>query len=916
MGVLICHAAAEHALANGATIWDQHDNHLPPRHGQRPMQEHIQALAAPCPPLPYYLPDNRWLFRLHALRAELPRGAQVWIESDGQGLDENAASGVQELSASVRLHMVRIHDPAEAELPAVGRAVFEDLASGALQWIDSSDAGLRRGLHEQWQGWRERQDEQMRRCGIGTVVLAAAGHAAVSAGGPAPFRVAAGRASERQPFPCAAADAGRCRSHAVRGAGAAEGSGRMDSTAADRAGHCLGAGCFRFDEPKRFLDGWQGRHPDGNGQAHAAQIHQQPQGRLFFRDGLRFRRRRADATHFGYATRPVAARPAASGHAGCFYRFRRCARPGIAQRAPRPFAPGFDFHQRRRPGQRRRDAARRSAGRGHGIADPGAHHAARSRLGTRDQQNRQNRATGYSRAATHACRHLALERRPPCRSAQQRRCAQVPGARRCGGAAHAPGAYRKTNARMVCVAAVAGVGATGAGPDCGSARRHAQGGASMSAWLSALPALWQQIQWRWPWAALLAAVPLLFVYAHRFARQRTLSYADPQLWPWAVGTLRLPRSQAARLWFEAIGWMLLALALAGPRWPALQDSPDGRVSQSRQGAHIVVIVQISDSMQANDVAPNRLTRARLALQDSLQRLRGERLSLIAYGATAGVLLPATHDRGLFAQALQWLDGDLLPTSGSNLGHALALALEQIRRAGSRQNAVLLITDADPESLQGKGGEEVQGAVDAMRAQEAPLYAWFAMPQPSLLPGEGMRPASGGTDQAFDVDPYRRLINMTGGGTSFLADSGFGWNEIYTRGIGARPALSGAVQQAQGWEELYVWPLSLGLLLLGCAYTRWPGKLRRISFARASASGRARLLMAWFMAVGLLFAFYWPSDASAQAMRGDTERKAWQAYNSKQWALARQLYAQVGGFRGHWGAGLSALNAGRAADAVE
>src|SRR3569832_194299 len=681
---------------------------------------------------------------------------------------------------------------------------------------------------------------------LAAVVLAAAGHAAVSAGGPAPFRVAAGRASERQPFPCAAADAGRCRSHAVRGAGAAEGSGRMDSTAADRAGHCLGAGCFRFDEPKRFLDGWQGRHPDGNGQARAARIHRRPQGRPFFRDGLRFRRRRADATHFGYATRPVAARPAASGHAGRLYRFRRCARPGIAQRAPRPFAPGPDFHQRRRPGQRRRDAARRSAGRGHGIADPGAHHAARSRLGTRDQQNRQNRATGYSRAATHACRHLALERRPPCRSAQQRRCAQVPGARRCGGADHAPGAYRKTNARMVCVAAVAGVGATGAGPDCGSARRHAQGGASMSAWLSAL----------------------------------------------------------------------LALALAGPRWPALQESPDGRVSQSRQGAHIVVIVQISDSMQANDVAPNRLTRARLALQDSLQRLRGERLSLIAYGATAGVLLPATHDRGLFAQALQWLDGDLLPTSGSNLGHALALALEQIRRAGSRQNAVLLITDADPESLQGKGGEELQGAVDAMRAQEAPLYAWFAMPHPSLLPGEGMRPASGGTDQAFDVDPYRRLINMTGGGTVFLAYSGFGWNEIYTRGIGARPALSGAVQQAQGWEELYVWPLSLGLLLLGCAYTRWPGKLRRISFARASASGRARLLMAWFMAVGLLFAFYWPSDASAQAMRGDTERKAWQAYNSKQWALARQLYAQVGGFRGHWGAGLSALNAGRAADAVE
>jgi len=172
MGVLICHAAAELGLGIGASIWDEHDIHLPPRHGQSGMLELIQALAAPCPPLPHYLPDNRWLFRLHALRAELPRGAQVWIVSDGQGLDENAASGLLELSAWVRLHMVRIHDPAEAELPAVGRAVFEDLASGALQWIDSSDAGLRRGLHEQWQGWRERQDEQLRRCGIRILDLA------------------------------------------------------------------------------------------------------------------------------------------------------------------------------------------------------------------------------------------------------------------------------------------------------------------------------------------------------------------------------------------------------------------------------------------------------------------------------------------------------------------------------------------------------------------------------------------------------------------------------------------------------------------------------------------------------------------------------------------------------------------------
>lgn len=455
-------------------------------------------------------------------------------------------------------------------------------------------------------------------------------------------------------------------------------------------------------------------------------------------------------------------------------------------------------------------------------------------------------------------------------------------------------------------------------------------------WLAAMTELWQQLDWRWPWAMLLALIPLLIAMFQRFLRQRALSYAEPHLRPWAVGALRMTHSHKLRFGLEAAGWVLLVIAMAGPRWPALQEVPETGLPQTRQGAHITVVVQVSDSMRATDLAPTRLIRARLALQDGAARLRGERLSLVAYGASAGVLLPFTDDRQLFAQALQWLDEDLLPSSGSNLGHALALALQQIKHAGGRHHTVLLISDAAAESLQGKAGQEVQAAIDALRLQGVPLYTWFALPSSGAAPEEGAEgmPGSGFAGQQPDREAYRRLSAITQGGTASLADGGFGWADIYTRGIGALPLTSTAVRKIQGWKELFIWPLGLGMLMLGLAYTHWPHwrrrsdqphrphrerrpKLWRRMFP-SSGAGVGRLpLLAWLLATAVLLGGVLPISAFAQTPSPEeAERKAWQAYSRKQWPLARQLYERVGGYRGHAGAGLSALQAGRPADAAE
>jgi len=126
--------------------------------------------------------------------------------------------------------------------------------------------------------------------------------------------------------------------------------------------------------------------------------------------------------------------------------------------------------------------------------------------------------------------------------------------------------------------------------------------------------------------------------------------------------------------------------MAGPVWQQ-QEVP---VFQAEQAE--VVVFDLSRSMRADDVLPDRLTRARFKLVDLLQQSEGRQTGLIAFSERPYVISPLTEDASTIEAFVPSLDPDIMPVQGSRPDLAMTRALELLEQAGVTQGHILLITD--------------------------------------------------------------------------------------------------------------------------------------------------------------------------------------------------------------------------------
>lgn len=402
-----------------------------------------------------------------------------------------------------------------------------------------------------------------------------------------------------------------------------------------------------------------------------------------------------------------------------------------------------------------------------------------------------------------------------------------------------------------------------------------------------------QLQWRFPWGSLLILLPLMLGWLARRRQQRLAHYAEPHLLPWAVQRRAAGAASRARRGAEVLAWALLALAAAGPRLPAV--APE----KSETGAHaphvidVLVVLDVSASMSAADVAPDRLTRAKLELQDLLQRLHGERLGLLLYAGQAGLLLPPTEDTALFARALQQAGPDLLDAPGTDVARALTLAREHLAKgAHAHHRAVLLVSDAEADSLQGAAGAAVSAAVEQLRTAGMPLYVLVtASPEGATfeLPS-GARAMQDGAPAISrpEISAYRRLARRSGGDLAELRDGGADWDQLYDSGLARLPGAAVTSGPVPAWRELFSWPLGLALFLL--LWTHLPPAARQRS--------GAALMVLWLAGTLTL------PEAQAAEQPSNAEAAA-QAYRADQWARALPLFERQGGYAGAMGAGAAA-----------
>lgn len=209
--------------------------------------------------------------------------------------------------------------------------------------------------------------------------------------------------------------------------------------------------------------------------------------------------------------------------------------------------------------------------------------------------------------------------------------------------------------------------------------------------------LWLHLGWLAPGLLLLDAVA-----ARRRLRARA-RIGEPA----AVERLvegRGPGLRAVRALLAAGGILLLAIACARPQWGV------GEEQLKRQGVDVLICVDVSKSMLAEDQKPNRLARARLTVDSLLERMQGNRVGLVAYAGEARVLCPLTLDHAAAGLFLDTLDPAVLQRPGTAIGTALRLAGRLLKNDEGRNGAVILLTDGEDH-----GGDAVEAAGELARA---------------------------------------------------------------------------------------------------------------------------------------------------------------------------------------------------------
>jgi Ca-activated chloride channel family protein len=193
--------------------------------------------------------------------------------------------------------------------------------------------------------------------------------------------------------------------------------------------------------------------------------------------------------------------------------------------------------------------------------------------------------------------------------------------------------------------------------------------------------------------ALLGLIPVLGWLIFSVVRPRkgaTHRYADEHLLPHLTGVRELDVNERwSRYSRWALLWTLLVLAIAGPRW----DFTD--IEAFSPANDLVILIDISRSMNVADVAPSRLARARQEVQDLVQLNKELRIGLIAFASVPLVVAPITEDSQSLLNAMPAVTSDLANLKGSRLGAALDRA-SQLLGAGSPDGgrSILLISDGD------------------------------------------------------------------------------------------------------------------------------------------------------------------------------------------------------------------------------
>ena len=310
------------------------------------------------------------------------------------------------------------------------------------------------------------------------------------------------------------------------------------------------------------------------------------------------------------------------------------------------------------------------------------------------------------------------------------------------------------------------------------------------------------------WLLLLVPVlPLLYALSLALRRRRLAKLGDP-----AAAVRLMPHYSRAKGWIRlilvdlAVG--LLAIALARPQIGAKLAERETR------GAEIMICLDVSNSMLAEDYSPNRLERAKLAISRLVDRLRDDRIGLIIFAGKPFVQLPITTDYVSAKMFLSSIGPDSVPVQGTAIGDAVLTAVKSFSSQSEKSRAIILITDGE--------NHEDDAVAAAKQAAEAGVKLYtigVGSPegQPIRLNGELLKDKDGNiVVTKLDEGTLRKMAQAGGGAYVRAGNEEFGLNPIIDdlRRLEDEHFKSVVFEE---YDEQYMYFVAAALVLLAVAF---------------------------------------------------------------------------------------------------
>ena len=305
---------------------------------------------------------------------------------------------------------------------------------------------------------------------------------------------------------------------------------------------------------------------------------------------------------------------------------------------------------------------------------------------------------------------------------------------------------------------------------------------------------------------LLLLLPLLaglYVYAVRSRRRALERFADEAVLP---GLMPEASSVRLRLKFVllCLGLGFIILALARPQFGSKLREV------TRQGVEIMLAVDVSNSMLAQDFEPSRLERTKSAIDRLAEKLHEDRIGLIVFAGDAYVQLPITSDYVTARNFARNISPDMVSRQGTALGAAIELASGSFSSGSEGSRVIILISDGENHE------DDAMAAAEAAARQGIKIYTiGIGTPEgaPIRIGGDFIKDEEGKmVVSKLDEQTLEQIALTTGGGYIRATNRSLGLDEIVQK-IGEVEKKQLTESIFEDFSEQYQYPLAVGLALL-------------------------------------------------------------------------------------------------------